>query len=84
MTRMKPLTYFLQTSMLATDTEQSKEGEQGEEEKDKSSELVSDGADDELTFQKVTLTTVHSAKGLEWPVVFIPAGELRRLIHTFH
>lgn len=25
--------------------------------------------------QKVTLITVHAAKGLEWPVVFIPAVE---------
>jgi superfamily I DNA/RNA helicase len=25
--------------------------------------------------QKVTITTVHAAKGLEWPVVFIPAVE---------
>lgn len=24
----------------------------------------------------MTITTVHAAKGLEWPVVFIPAGEL--------
>lgn len=29
-----------------------------------------------LPLQKVTITTVHAAKGLEWPVVFIPAGEL--------
>ena len=28
-----------------------------------------------LVFQKVTITTVHAAKGLEWPVVFIPAGK---------
>lgn len=26
--------------------------------------------------QKVTISTCHSAKGLEWPVVFVPAGEL--------
>lgn len=28
-----------------------------------------------LRLQKVVLSTVHSAKGLEWPVVFIPAVE---------
>ncbi|WWD16482.1 hypothetical protein CI109_100908 [Kwoniella shandongensis] len=51
---MTPLAYFLQTSMLSTDTE----------------------ADQEDTYQpKVTITTVHAAKGLEWPVVFIPAVE---------
>jgi superfamily I DNA/RNA helicase len=35
-------------------------------------------ADDEITnscSQKVVLTTVHAAKGLEWPVVFIPCGQ---------
>lgn len=29
--------------------------------------------------QKVTISTVHSAKGLEWPVVFIPASKLMRV-----
>ena len=24
---------------------------------------------------KVTISTVHSAKGLEWPVIFVPAVE---------
>ncbi|WWC87908.1 uncharacterized protein L201_002808 [Kwoniella dendrophila CBS 6074] len=51
---MTPLAFFLQTSMLSTDTEG------GEDDKDK---------------PKVTITTVHAAKGLEWPVVFIPAVE---------
>ena len=31
-------------------------------------------ADWHRPMQKVTLTTCHAAKGLEWPVVFIPAG----------
>jgi DNA helicase II / ATP-dependent DNA helicase PcrA len=26
------------------------------------------------TVQKVTISTCHAAKGLEWPVVFIPSG----------
>nr|KIR86884.1 DNA helicase II/ATP-dependent DNA helicase PcrA [Cryptococcus tetragattii IND107] len=51
---LTPLAYFLQTSMLSTDTES--------------------GQDDAST-PKVTITTVHAAKGLEWPVVFIPAVE---------
>lgn len=28
-----------------------------------------------VILQKVTISTCHSAKGLEWPVVFIPACE---------
>ncbi|KAL1411641.1 ATP-dependent DNA helicase srs2 [Vanrija albida] len=49
-----PLRFFLQSSMLSTDT-----GSDG------------DGVDT----PKVTISTVHAAKGLEWPVVFIPAVE---------
>ncbi|KAK6907367.1 hypothetical protein I203_101361 [Kwoniella mangroviensis CBS 8507] len=51
---MTPLAFFLQTSMLSTDT---------------------DGGEDDKDKPKVTITTVHAAKGLEWPVVFIPAVE---------
>ncbi|WVF65803.1 hypothetical protein IAT40_000540 [Kwoniella sp. CBS 6097] len=51
---MTPLTFFLQTSMLSTDTESEQ---------------------DDTYKPKVTITTVHAAKGLEWPVVFIPAVE---------
>jgi DNA helicase-2/ATP-dependent DNA helicase PcrA len=29
--------------------------------------------------QKVTITTCHAAKGLEWPVVIIPAGKQPQL-----
>ena len=29
---------------------------------------------DERNAHKVTITTCHAAKGLEWPVVFIPSG----------
>lgn len=28
-----------------------------------------------LVVQKVTITTCHAAKGLEWPVVIVPAVE---------
>ncbi|OCF43356.1 DNA helicase II/ATP-dependent DNA helicase PcrA [Kwoniella heveanensis CBS 569] len=51
---MTPLAFFLQTSMLSTDTESDQ---------------------DDAYKPKVTITTVHAAKGLEWPVVFIPAVE---------
>ncbi|TXT15032.1 uncharacterized protein COLE_01225 [Cutaneotrichosporon oleaginosum] len=51
---MTPLRFFLQKSMLSTDTE-------------------SNEPDEEIS--KVTMSTVHAAKGLEWPVVFIPAAE---------
>ncbi|WVQ93444.1 hypothetical protein IAU59_000518 [Kwoniella sp. CBS 9459] len=51
---MTPLAFFLQTSMLSTDTESEQ---------------------DDAYKPKVTITTVHAAKGLEWPVVFIPAVE---------
>lgn len=53
-TTLTPLTFFLQISMLSTDT---------------SSEQ------DDAFVPKVTITTVHAAKGLEWPVVFVPAVE---------
>ncbi|KAL7420030.1 ATP-dependent DNA helicase srs2 [Cryptotrichosporon argae] len=51
---LTPLRYFLQTSMLSTDTQSS---------------------EDQANVPKVTISTVHAAKGLEWPVVFIPAVE---------
>ena len=38
--------------------------------------LASSSVAVKLKLQKVTITTVHAAKGLEWPVVFIPAGQL--------
>jgi DNA helicase-2/ATP-dependent DNA helicase PcrA len=30
---------------------------------------------DEKATPKVTISTCHAAKGLEWPVVFVPAGQ---------
>lgn len=38
--------------------------------------IVSACANGTLPFvsQKVTISTCHSAKGLEWPIVMIPAG----------
>ncbi|KAI9632622.1 P-loop containing nucleoside triphosphate hydrolase protein [Dioszegia hungarica] len=53
---LNPLSYFLQTSMLSTDTENQNQ-------------------EDQASVPKVTISTVHAAKGLEWPVVFIPAVE---------
>lgn len=32
-------------------------------------------AKDDKTQAKVTISTCHAAKGLEWPVVFLPASE---------
>ncbi|KAM5530408.1 hypothetical protein V8D89_015919 [Ganoderma adspersum] len=49
-----PLRYFLQASMLSTDTET---------------------PEDEKSKDKVTISTCHAAKGLEWAVVMIPAVE---------
>ncbi|KZP25249.1 UvrD-helicase-domain-containing protein [Athelia psychrophila] len=37
--------------------------------------LSSAGDDDDGTKEKVTLSTCHAAKGLEWPVVMVPAVE---------
>ncbi|KAF9065598.1 P-loop containing nucleoside triphosphate hydrolase protein [Rhodocollybia butyracea] len=51
--RETPLRLFLQASMLSSEGDQSKEGEN----------------------EKVTISTCHSAKGLEWPVVMVPAVE---------
>jgi DNA helicase-2/ATP-dependent DNA helicase PcrA len=62
---MTPLRFFLQKSMLSTDTEANDE--------DEKTPVSLTGAAC-LTLQKVTISTVHAAKGLEWPVVFIPAG----------
>ncbi|ODN83942.1 DNA helicase II/ATP-dependent DNA helicase PcrA [Cryptococcus wingfieldii CBS 7118] len=53
---LTPLAYFLQVSMLSTDTESEEQQENSDT-------------------PRVTITTVHAAKGLEWPVVFIPAVE---------
>jgi DNA helicase-2/ATP-dependent DNA helicase PcrA len=70
---LSPLSFFLQTSMLSTDTDSD-----NQDDKANTPVRVSDwwAVIDCLTMQKVTITTVHSAKGLEWPVVFIPAGQL--------
>ena len=62
------MSYFLQTSMLSTDTEDSS----GQND---ANQPVSGQTRQPADIQKVTLMTVHAAKGLEWPVVFIPAVE---------
>lgn len=36
-------------------------------------------SEEERRTPKVTISTCHAAKGLEWPVVFVPAGELASL-----
>ena len=40
-------------------------------------------SDIELDIPKVTISTIHGAKGLEWPVVFIPGCEDNILPHLY-
>lgn len=40
-------------------------------------------ARDDKSAPKVTISTCHAAKGLEWPVVFLPAGKTSSLSITF-
>lgn len=71
-----PLEIFLATSMLATDTEtQAAKGDAKLEVRSAVFELSSALLTRYLSEQKVTISTCHAAKGLEWPVVFIPACE---------
>ncbi len=43
--------------------------------------MTKDNKDEELAVGKVTLTTLHSSKGLEWPVVFIIGVEEGTMPH---
>lgn len=40
-----------------------------------SSSLASEASGSETATHKVTISTCHAAKGLEWPIVFLPASE---------
>ncbi|SGY83222.1 BQ5605_C009g05624 [Microbotryum silenes-dioicae] len=60
-----PLRTFLAVSMLATDSETN-------EVKENSKQRAGSTSEPE---QKVTLSTCHAAKGLEWPIIFVPACE---------
>ncbi|KAI0784570.1 P-loop containing nucleoside triphosphate hydrolase protein [Abortiporus biennis] len=40
-----------------------------------STDTETQGSDEEKNKERVTISTCHAAKGLEWPVVFIPAVE---------
>lgn len=68
-----PLRQFLQASMLSS------EGDNQSEEGNKDVCLLFipfvRTFDYRLFWQKVTISTCHSAKGLEWPVVMIPSGK---------
>jgi DNA helicase-2/ATP-dependent DNA helicase PcrA len=67
-----PLRQFLQASMLSS------EGDNQSEEGNKDVCLFIPFVctfDYPLFWQKVTISTCHSAKGLEWPVVMIPSGK---------
>lgn len=39
-----------------------------------STDTETQDAKDDKSTPKVTISTCHAAKGLEWPVVFLPAG----------
>jgi len=69
-----PLRLFLQMSMLSTDTEAKADGTDNENVR---IYLSSGGATHQFVEQKVTISTYHTAKGLEWPVVILPGGKLR-------
>jgi DNA helicase-2/ATP-dependent DNA helicase PcrA len=75
-----PLRTFLTASMLSTDTE-TEEAKEDRKVAVRYIYLLEFPSSSCLTsrrrcaIQKVTISTVHSAKGLEWPVVFIPAGK---------
>lgn len=73
-----PLEVFLATSMLATDTETQASKSDGKADVSSLSTSVSrhDPPDESsMSVQKVTISTCHAAKGLEFPIVFIPACE---------
>ncbi len=75
--RHTPLRAFLQASMLSTDTEaQDVDDSKVPVGTDEYQRVTETNRTSDL--QKVVLTTVHGAKGLEWPVVFIPCGTRRR------
>lgn len=40
-----------------------------------STDAETQDAKDDNSTHKVTISTCHAAKGLEWPVVFVPAGK---------
>ncbi|KAL8726791.1 MAG: hypothetical protein Q9166_006473 [cf. Caloplaca sp. 2 TL-2023] len=41
-----------------------------------------DGTEDSQTQPQVTISTIHAAKGLEWPVVFVPAAYEGSIPHS--
>ncbi|KAG6817676.1 hypothetical protein H0H87_005434 [Tephrocybe sp. NHM501043] len=64
-----PLRSFLQASMLSSEGDN-----QSEEESKDVRPFFSPHASLLIRYQKVTISTCHAAKGLEWPVVMIPSG----------
>ena len=66
---MTPLRTFLQATSLSTDTM----GKDDDAEKEvRTAWTIITSLNDH---QKVIISTCHAAKGLEWPVVFVPSGE---------
>jgi superfamily I DNA/RNA helicase len=74
MFRMTLLREFLTNAMLTTNAEEQADGDNNNV---SSVPSALGSAKLNMRTQKVTISTCHAAKGLEWPVVFIPGGEFQ-------
>jgi len=69
-----PLRMFLQVSMLSSDDDEQDKTETRAKEVSPSPLLQLYFIKLHRGTKKVTISTCHAAKGLEWPVVMIPSG----------